>query len=160
MERKKLELAYEEYANENELPAADRALLQQARTALAHSYSPYSQFQVAAAVRLHHGDICTGANTENAAYPMCLCAERAALAAASSAYPQQAVVAIAITVHNARVQVVQPAAPCGACRQVLTEYEEKGGQPIRIILQGDGGPIVCFAQAKDLLPFGFSGAFL
>ena len=160
MNQKKIILTYDEYAQENDLPTADRTLLETARNILNTSYAPYSQFQVAAAVRLQNGAVLTGANTENAAYPMCLCAERAALAAASSQHPGVAVSAIAITIRNQKMTIQQPAAPCGACRQVLAEYEDRGEQPIRVILQGETGPVICFAQARDLLPFGFSGAFL
>ncbi|MEM9929913.1 MAG: cytidine deaminase [Bacteroidota bacterium] len=152
--------SYQSFPDLASLPAEDLALLTAAQGALAYSYSPYSNFQVAAAARLEDGTIVTGWNTENAAYPMCLCAEPSALAAAASIRPGMPVVAMAITVKSANQVVDQPASPCGSCRQQLHEHETRFSQPIRLILRGETGPIYCFERAGDLLPFGFSGGLL
>ncbi|MEO0732057.1 MAG: cytidine deaminase [Bacteroidota bacterium] len=156
----KISIEYQEYPNTEALSASDQELLHAAQNALTHSYSPYSNFQVAAAARLEDGTIVTGWNTENAAYPMCLCAEPSALAAAASIRPGMPVVAMAITVRSPNQIVDQPATPCGSCRQQLHEHETRFKQPLRLILRGEAGPVYVFASASDLLPFGFSGDVL
>jgi cytidine deaminase len=160
MKKEQLLISYTAYESATELPALDRELLSRAVDALADAYAPYSRFHVGAAARLRNGVVVAGANTENAAYPMCLCAERSALAAAASAHPDEPVSALAITVRGEVWEVTEPAAPCGACRQVLSEHEDRHGVPMRLILRGTTGPILVFESARSLLPFGFGGHFL
>ena len=143
-----------------ELSKSDQLLLKHAKKALKHSWSPYSNFKVGAAVLLKNGKILEGSNQENAAYPMCLCAERTALGAAASVFPKSPIMTIAITVRNPDLLINSPAAPCGACRQVICETESKHQQTIKVILRGEKGPIYIFKSAKDLLPFGFDASFL
>jgi cytidine deaminase len=153
-------IQYASHPGPDVLTSEDQELLLAAKAALSHSYSPYSNFKVAAAARLEDGTVVTGWNTENASYPMCLCAEPATLAAAASQRPGMAVVAMAITVKSASHVLDQPASPCGSCRQQLTEHEGRFGQPMRLILRGEEGPVFVFDTAEDLLPFGFSGKLL
>jgi cytidine deaminase len=160
MQKKSLTIHFEEFDSMDELPEADRRLLQAAKASLEKAYAPYSGFQVAAAVRLENGAILTGANQENAAYPMCLCAERVALAAALAAHPQSPVQSIAVTVRYPRKKVAMPATPCGACRQVIAETEDRFGQAMSVLLQGESGAILKFKAGRDLLPLGFSGSTL
>lgn len=148
------------YDHAAELPEAEAALLQAAAQALQHAYAPYSGFQVGAALLLADGSVETGANQENAAYPMCLCAERVALAAAAAHKPGVAPVMMAITVKHNHKTIDHPAAPCGACRQVLAEWEMRFGQPIAVLLKGETGPAYRFHKAKDLLPLAFDDSFL
>ncbi|MTB49424.1 cytidine deaminase [Lewinella sp. W8] len=153
-------IQYEEYASPEAMSAADQQLLAAATASLAHSYSPYSNFKVAAAARLEDGTVVTGWNTENAAYPMCICAEPATLAAAASQRPGMPVVAMAITVKSPSMELREPASPCGSCRQQLREHETRFRTPMRLILRGESGPVYVFSSAGDLLPFGFSGELL
>lgn len=153
-------ISYTDYAQPDDLEQQDQDLLQAAVAALGHSYSPYSRFQVAAAARLEDGTVVTGWNTENAAYPMCVCAEPATLAAAASQRPGMPVVAMAITVKSGSLTVNQPASPCGSCRQQLAEHEGRFGRKMKLILRGETGPVYVFESAGDLLPFGFSGELL
>lgn len=153
-------ITYAAHADPANLPAPDRELLQAATAALPHAYAPYSNFRVAAAARLEDGTVVTGWNTENAAYPMCVCAEPATLAAAASLRPGMPVVAMAITVRSPSQEVTTPASPCGSCRQQLSEHEARFGADIRLILRGESGPVYVFERARDLLPFGFSGDLL
>ena len=148
------------YDHLSELSEADQQLLKAAKEALDKSYAPYSGFNVGAAAILENGEIISGANQENAAYPMCLCAERVTLSAIESMFPNATVKAMAITVRNIKHAITEPAAPCGSCRQSLSEKEDRQKASIRILLQGDTGPIYEIASGKDLLPLGFSGAFL
>ena len=150
-----LHIAYKEFASVADLPADDRTLMQAAIDATATAYAPYSHFHVGAAVRLAGGKIVKGSNQENAAYPSGLCAERTALFAAGSQHPQEAVTALAIVARNEQGQLVE-AAPCGACRQVLLESQQRAGAAVRVLMYLDGGRIRMVDDAATLLPFSFS----
>ena len=154
------QIAYNTYSEVNLLAAADQALLAAATAALPRSYSPYSNFKVAAAARLEDGTVVAAANTENAAYPMCICAEPSAMAVAAALRPGQPVVAMAITVRAPGRILSAPASPCGSCRQILSEHESRFGHRMRLILRAESGPVYVFDSASDLLPFGFSGELL
>ena len=155
-----LTIEYAEHSSPDDLPTPDRTLLAAATAALPHSYAPYSNFRVAAAALLEDGTIVTGANTENAAYPMCICAEPNAMAAAASQRPGLPVVAMAITVKAPGKVLDVPASPCGSCRQILSEHENRFGHRLRLILRAEAGPVYVFDSAGELLPFGFSGELL
>lgn len=148
------------YESISELPSEYRSLMESARAALEDAYAPYSNFQVGAALLLDNGEVVRGANQENAAYPMCLCAERVALGSAASRYPGIAVQAMAITVHNSKKAIAKPAAPCGACRQVITETEGRQKRPITLLLQGSEGEIYLVESGEALLPLSFHGGYL
>jgi cytidine deaminase len=99
-------------------PAEAEALQQSARRAAEHAYAPYSHFRVGAALLLDDGSTVTGCNVENASYGLTICAERSAVVrAVSQKGPQIRIGAIAIDNLNGA-----PSAPCGACRQVLSEF--------------------------------------
>ena len=155
-----LKTAIEVYASLEQLKESDQKLLKLARKSLNNSYSPYSNFKVGAALLLQNGKMVGGSNQENAAYPLCLCAERVALSAASSRYPKIAIEAIAITAKSQHLPINQPISPCGACRQSICEVENHHGKPMRIILQGETGDIYVLASGRDLLPLSFDGQFL
>ena len=146
---------FTEYDSADELSTGDRELMEAARRSLAGAYAPYSGFNVGAAVRLADGKIVTGNNQENAAYPSGLCAERVAVFAAAAQHPGVAIQAIAVTASAGKVTVNHPVAPCGACRQVLAEYEQRDGN-IRLFLTGEKGPVLEVKSIADLLPLGFS----
>ncbi|WP_027002764.1 cytidine deaminase [Hugenholtzia roseola] len=160
---------FEVYERENDLKAADLALLQAARTASATAYAPYSQFWVGAAIRystpekgldLTKSQIFIGSNQENAAYPSGLCAERTAIFALSAQQPQNHIWAVAIAARKSGTEVFLPISPCGACRQSLLEYEKKQGQPIRLIMETEGGQILIAPSIASLLPVQFSAESL
>jgi homotetrameric cytidine deaminase len=93
-------------------------LVERARKAAQHSYSPYSKFRVGAALQLTNGEIVTGTNVENVSFGLTICAERAALVRAVSQFgPEIRVAAVAVANLNG---LASP--PCGACRQVLAEF--------------------------------------
>ena len=138
-----------------ELAKSDRELMQQAVEAAEGAYAPYSGFHVGAALRLTDGAVVVGSNQENVAYPSGLCAERTALFAASAQYPHcRDYEALAIVGRNADGQLCE-ASPCGACRQVLSEYEHLQGHPMRILCYLQGGRIRVFPSVASLLPFSF-----
>ncbi|HCV50569.1 MAG TPA: cytidine deaminase, partial [Saprospirales bacterium] len=119
-----------------------------------------SGFLVGAAVQLNNGVVLGGCNQENASYPLCMCGERVALYNAAANYPHQSVVSLAIVARNPRKKLTQPVSPCGACRQVIAEYESRYGSDIRIILKGETNDVIIFDTIKELLPYGFDGTFL
>ncbi len=139
-----------------ELTEGDRQLVDAAIAATEHSYSPYSQFRVGAALRLENGTLITGSNQENASFPLGLCAERTAIFHAQHQHPDQPITAIAIAARGNKGYLSAPIPPCGACRQVMLEVEDRYKKPIRVLLYGTEGVHV-LESAKDLLPFQFVG---
>lgn len=138
----------------DELSETDRQLVEQAISATDNSYSPYSKFRVGAAVRLADGKTVKGANQENAAFSVTICAERSAIFAAQANYPEQAIVSIAIAARNDDGFTEQPVSPCGSCRQAMVEIEQKHSQPIHILLYGRKGVYV-MDSIRNLMPLSF-----
>ena len=154
MTSKEIKIAYKEYDSLNQLEQYDRELAEAAIQATEGSYAPYSKFNVGAAVRLDSGLIIKGSNQENAAYPSGICAERTAMFYASATYPENAITSIAIAAGQDGVLCDIPVSPCGACRQVMAQYQLKGGQHMSILLVG-GSRIWKFEKVDDLLPLIF-----
>ncbi len=151
---KRLTIDYTEYSSIEELTPEDAELVLAAIKAKEGSYSPYSHFQVGAALRLEDGTIIQGANQENAAYPSGLCAERTAMFAAGAQFPDKAFDTLAIAASDHGHPCEDPATPCGSCRQVMAEYQSKFGRPIKVILAGSRR-ILIFEKVDDLLPLIF-----
>ena len=150
---------YKFYAYD-ELCEADRKLVDAAKESTQSSYAPYSQFQVGAAALLSDGTIVSGSNQENAAYPSGLCAERTTLFFANAAHPDKAVEALAVAAYTNGKFTNVPVPPCGACRQVMLEVEQRYHQPIRILLYGTEGTYVVEGGIRELLPLIFDASFL
>lgn len=141
----------------DELETSDRQLVEKAIKATDNSYSPYSNFRVGACVRLSDGTEIIGANQENAAYPVSLCAERTAIFAAQVQHPELPIDTIAIAARNTSgVLTSKPISPCGSCRQVMLEMEDRYKQPLRVLLYGTEGVYV-IRTVKDLMPLSFAG---
>jgi len=134
--------------------------MRRAHEAARNAYAPYSKFQVGAAARLANGDVVTGNNIENAAYPSGLCAERVTLFSAMAQYPGVPIEALALTAYSSTQSINEPVAPCGACRQVMVEVEKVSKCPLRVLCQGDKGPIMVFDGVETLMPFIFLDKFL
>ena len=111
-------------------------------------------------MRLANGVVVLGNNVENAAYPSGLCAERVAMFAAMAQYPGVAFEALAVTAYSASKHIDEPVAPCGACRQVMVEAEHVSKRPLRVLCQGETGPIMVFDGVESLMPFVFLEKFL
>lgn len=132
-----------------------KRLIASAKKATQNSYSPYSCYRVGAAVLLNNGEIISGSNQENAAYPSGLCAERTALFYANSSHPNNAVNAIAIIAYYKEDFTENICTPCGACRQVLAEIESRYKNSIRIIMCSKD-KVYEVKSIKELLPLCFS----
>ena len=154
MLEKQINISYKEYSNPEELSVQDRELAQNAIDAIKGSYAPYSHFNVGAAVRMKDGTIVRGANQENAAFPSGLCAERTAMFSASATHPGVPMISIAIAAAQGGKLCPNPATPCGACRQVMAQYQLTAGENMSILLVGDGR-ILKFSKVDDLLPLIF-----
>lgn len=126
------------------------ALVAAATLARSNAHAPYSGFQVGAALLADDGRIFVGANCENAAYPLGLCAERGAVSAAITAGARHFIACAIVTGGPGA------ASPCGGCRQVLAEFAPSF--PVRsVALDGSG---VLLRTVAELLPFGFDPAQL
>jgi len=154
MSKKELHISYSSYKTLDELEAKDRILAQAAIDAMNGAYAPYSHFHVGASVRLSNGEIVIGANQENAAFPSGLCAERTAMFSAGARFPQEDICSIALVGGFDGNITEHPATPCGACRQVMAQYQSKSGKPISVIMIGKE-EILKFEKVDDILPFIF-----
>lgn len=140
---------------EDELNETEQKLLTAAQEATFRSYAPYSQFHVGAAVLLANGEIITGNNQENCAYPLGLCAERTTLFYANSRFPDVPVKMLCIAARGTSGKFTEaPISPCGACRQVMTETEHRFGVPMQVMLYGTAGTYF-IESARELLPIVF-----
>jgi cytidine deaminase len=160
MKEHSLSIIYTEFETVDELEPVDKNLLDMAVKACNNAYAPYSSFQVGAALLLENDIIVCGNNQENAAYPSGLCAERVAMFAASAQYPGVDFKTIAITAKSKNFPVNYPVSPCGACRQVMAEYENISKNPFKVILKGEHGKIVIIKNISSLLPLAFNSSHL
>ncbi len=154
MKSKDISVSVDVYESRIEMPAEFQNLVTAATNAAKSAYAPYSGFRVGAAVLMENGEVITGSNQENAAYPSGLCAERVAVFYAKAKYPDVKIKQLAVVALKGDEVVVSPVAPCGACRQVLNEYEEKQGAPLPVLLVGKDETLKINSSA-DLLPLSF-----
>ena len=154
MTNREIKIAYQEFSSHDQLEEKDKELVLAAIEAPKNSYAPYSRFNVGAAVRLEEGEIICGANQENAAYPSGTGAERTALFYASASRPDTSMTAIAIAATQEGKLCQKPVTPCGACRQVMSQYQLKSGTPMSILLVG-ADIVWKFERVDDLLPLMF-----
>lgn len=123
-------------------------LYNEAKAVLKNSYSGYSNFKVAAALRMKNGEVITGVNVENASFGLTNCAERTALFTAyTKGYRKEDIAEILITTEQEEF-----ISPCGACRQVIRELMEDDANVHMTNNKGE----VKTVQNKDLLPFAFT----
>ena len=138
----------------SELNSTQQTVVEAAIATIDTSYSPYSKFAVGAALMLSDGKIITGSNQENMAYPSGTCAERAALFTYGSTGTSEKIKTLAVFARFHEAKVLATGAPCGACRQVMLEYELKQTEPFEVIFYHDGQYVVV-NSVKTLLPFHF-----
>ncbi|MCF8296983.1 MAG: cytidine deaminase [Saprospiraceae bacterium] len=155
MRKLELNITFTEFEKLDELNSEDKRLVLKAAEALKSAYAPYSQFKVGAAILMNDGQIFSANNQENAAYPSGLCAERVAIFYAVAQNPGVAVKSIAVVAKAEDFKIKSPVSPCGACRQVISEYEKLYKQKIRIIMKGDTDKIIIAESIEDLLPLTF-----
>lgn len=155
MKHKEITVNFEELSYD-ELPADERALVEEAREATRRSYAPYSNFRVGAAIALDNGVTVPGSNQENVAFPSGTCAERSACFYAHSRYPEAKFEKIAVAARGTDGEfTAAPTAPCGACRQALLEYEILAGHDVPVLLAARDC-VYRLPSVKSTLPFAFS----
>ena len=154
-----IETKFTEYESINNLDDNLKKLSEKAIEVVDNAYAPYSKFNVGAAVLLENGEIITGTNQENAAYPSGLCAERTAIFYANSKYPNVAIKAIAISAKKRGEIITQAIPPCGACRQVMIETENRFKKDMKIIMISKNY-VLTANNAKSLLPLSFNLDFV
>ena len=153
--QKEYSFKFQLYPNWESLNPEEILLVNKAFEAMEKAYAPYSKFKVGAALLLEDGQIIQGNNQENIAYPSGLCAERVALFHAGAQFPGIAVDLICIVAKGDLMPISQLLSPCGACRQVMLESENRQNKPIRIILVNQDNRTMCIDSVQNLLPFGF-----
>lgn len=128
-----------------------KELLKDAHNISSKAYAPYSNFPVGCVVVLNNGEKFFGVNIENASYPVCICAERSAMArvVTEGRHREISVVVVVTAAQN-------PGSPCGMCRQFLSEFLE----PHTPIIFGTQHGDYVKSSMSELLPYAFSKAEL
>ncbi len=157
---KEIKINYEIIANKDELNAIERRLYDAAFEVRKNAYAEYSNFLVGCALLLEDGEIVTGSNQENAAYPSGLCAERTAIFWTSANYPNKTIKKLFVIGAPRESMSSTPIPPCGSCRQSILEYEAKQEDLIEIYFASIDGEIFKTRSIRDLLPFSFDKSYL
>jgi len=155
MATQSFKISYEEYTALEDLSINDQFLCEKAKEALLSSHSPYSKFKVGTAILLADDQIVLGSNQENVAYPSGLCAERVALFTIGANYPNVTIKKMAITAQTENFTITTPVTSCGACLQVMADFEKRQGVPIEVLFYCIDGKIIKVNGVGSLLPFGF-----
>ena len=153
--KKDWSVSYEDFESWKQLAEDDRLLVQAAYEVCENAYAPYSNFKVGASLKMSDGKIITGSNQENVAFPSGLCAERVALFYAGSNFPHLQVNTLCIVAKGPFASPDKLLSPCGACRQVIAQSEDRQENDLRVILVSQNERTMVFTSAKDLLPFAF-----
>ncbi len=143
-----------------QLSQEENQLVEAAVLASDNAYAVYSEFRVGAALLLQNGVIITGNNQENAAFPSGLCAERVALFYAGANHPGVKILKMAIYADTHRFEMNSPVSPCGACRQVMAEYEFNQGDEFTIFLVNRTRKVIQLKGAARMLPLLFMSSEL
>lgn len=158
---KEIKVSYDFFSNLEELNDIEKKLFETAKKAREKAYAPYSNFLVGCAILLENGEIVSGNNQENAAYPSGTCAERATIFWTSANFPEEKIKKLFVIggpKDFPEKSVATP--PCGACRQSILEYESKQKQEIEIYFASINGEVCKTKSIKDLLPFSFDSSYL
>jgi len=159
--KKNIQIGYEHFKSSSELNETEKVLFERAKSAREKAYAPYSNFLVGCAVLLENGEIYSGNNQENAAFPSGLCAERTALFWIGANFPNEKIKKIFVIGGPREFSETNPPIPpCGACRQSLMEYETKQNENIDLYFSNLNEEVFKISSIKDLLPFYFDSTFL
>jgi len=157
---KEIKINFEVIPSYDELNDIEKTLFDKAKAIREKAYAPYSHFWVGCAVLLENGEIITGSNQENAAYPSGLCAERTTIFWTSANYPDVKIKKLFVIGAPKDALTSAAIPPCGSCRQSILEYEAKQKEPIEIYFASLNGEILKTKSIRDLLPFSFDASFL
>jgi cytidine deaminase len=154
--KKLINIEYTEYNHWNQLDSNDVQLVNKAHEAMNSAYAPYSNFSVGASLRMNDNSIICGNNQENIAYPSGLCAERVALFYAGANFPNLIINKICIVAKGDLISIDSILSPCGGCRQVMAESENRQNKPIEVILVSQNNRVLVFESVLDLIPLAFN----
>lgn len=157
---KDIHIHFDTFKNIAELDETEQKLYHAASEIRQTAYAPYSEYLVGCSLLLEDGQIIKGNNQENAAYPSGLCAERTAIFWAGANFPNLKIKKMFVIGGPKSGLSGSPAAPCGACRQAILEYESKQMEPIEFYFASTDGHTVKCGSVKDLLPFSFDKNYL
>lgn len=158
--QKEINIHFEVIENYNTLSDIEKELYDKAMKIREIAYAPYSQFLVGCAILLENGEIFTGTNQENAAYPSGLCAERTTIFWTAANHPDLKIKKLFVIGAPKDAITSTPIPPCGACRQSILEFEAKQKESIEIYFASLDGEIYKTKSIRDLLPFSFDSSFL
>jgi cytidine deaminase len=133
----------------------EKILIEATYEATFNSYAPYSKFYVGCGLLLNNGEIITGSNQENAAFPSGLCAERVALNAYAHSGIKSKIVALAVTARSEQYEIPQLLSPCGGCLQVMSEMVKRQNADFKIIAFTKQNGFYLAEGVSSFLPFGF-----
>jgi cytidine deaminase len=160
LESDNLNIQFEFFEHQGDLPVDEARLLESAMLAAGNAYAPFSSFKVGCAVLLESGEVMSGNNQENIAFPSGICAERSILYYIGTQGRSGEIRKIAIRASSKRRKLTEPVTPCGACRQVMVESEKVAGRDIIVLMQGETGRILRLeGVGKTLMPFHFNLEF-
>ena len=155
MKKNRIEFVYTEHESPQTLEAPYIKLVSAAKEASGDAYAPYSNFNVGAAVLLEDGTIVKGSNQENASFPLCICAEANVLSNYGSNFKEIPIVALAVSVQGKERIKDKPISPCGACRQIISEYQNRQQKEIHILLSSESGRTFEIQNIFNILPLSF-----
>lgn len=158
--QKELKINFEAIDSYNQLDDTEKLLFDKAKEIRDLAYAPYSNFTVGCAILLENGEIITGSNQENAAYPSGLCAERTAIFYTGANFPNVKITKLFVIGAPRDAVSSVPIPPCGACRQSILEYEAKQLDVIEVYFASLDGVIYKTKSVRDLLPFSFDASYL
>lgn len=154
---KKIILSSEiEELSPEELDHVEQTLLSRAQSVAKMAYSPYSDFNVGAAVLLENGEVLQSSNQENVSFPAGSCAERLVMGYAGANYPTSAPVMLAIVAKRATEESWAEVSPCGICRQTINEAEKRFGKAVTLLVLKANGNILRIKGISHLLPLKFN----
>ena len=159
MERE-IKITFEAIPNYEALDQTEKKLFDAASKIRDKAYAAYSHFHVGCAILLENGEIITGSNQENAAYPSGLCAERTTIFWTAANFPDVKIKKLFVIGAPKDAVSSTPIPPCGACRQSILEYEAKQKDGIEIYFASLDGEIFKTESIRDLLPFSFDSSYL
>lgn len=158
--QKQFTTSFESIQSYNDLDDTEKKLFDTAQKFRDIAYAPYSNFTVGCAILLENGEIISGSNQENAAYPSGLCAERTTIFWVGANFPDVKIKKLFVIGAPREALSSVPIPPCGACRQSILEYEAKQVDPIEIYFASIGGAIYKTKSIRDLVPFSFDASYL
>lgn len=157
---KNISITYHSISGYGQLDETEKKLYDAAKSIRDKAYAVYSNFSVGCAVLLENGEIITGNNQENAAFPSGLCAERTAIFWIGANFPDMKIKKLFVIGAPTDAVSSTPIPPCGACRQSILEYEAKQEENIEIYFASLDGEILKTESIRDLLPFSFDSSYL